>query len=130
MCNKAVETCLSALKFVSHWIVTKKLLQKLDNIVSSNDDIDLNDIDAFMWHDIELVKLFRDDVRLNTIYLYNIKLDGDNFDEDDPTNIVLVRLIAQYNWKNKVKHVKIDSQRINVSVMASNKSLEFVYDKK
>ena len=45
MCDKAVDVCLPALEFVPDWFLTDKMLEKFDNFVFSNDDVDLDDID-------------------------------------------------------------------------------------
>ena len=47
MCDKAVDACLSALKLVPDWLVISKMLETLDNVVISNDDIDLDYIDLY-----------------------------------------------------------------------------------
>ena len=39
MCDKAVDSYLLTLKFVPHWFVTSKMIEKLDSVVFSNDDI-------------------------------------------------------------------------------------------
>ena len=44
LCDKAVDVCISALKFIPDWFVTNKMLQKVDDAVFSNDDIDFDDI--------------------------------------------------------------------------------------
>ena len=59
--NKAVAACLSALKFVHNWFVTNEVLEKLDNVVFSNDDIYLDDIDS------DIVTFFSDGMGLVTI---------------------------------------------------------------
>ena len=43
---------------------------------------------------------------VNTIDLNNIYSDDDNLDEDDPTNIVTVRLIIWCNRYINVNHAK------------------------
>ena len=45
MSDKAVDTYMLALKFVSDWFVTNKMLEKLDGAVFSTDDIVFPDID-------------------------------------------------------------------------------------
>ena len=65
------------------------MLEKLDNVVFSNDDMDLNDID-----------FFSDGMIVVTIDPNYISLDDDYFDEDNPISIVPVRLIA---WCNRFK---------------------------
>ena len=80
MCDKAVDTCLPALKFAPDWFVTD---------VFSNDNIDLDNIDS------DTATFFNGGVGFVTMDLNNnINLDDGNFDEDDPTNIVLVGRIA------------------------------------
>ena len=39
MCDKTVDACLRALKLVPDWFVSNKMLEKLDDVVFSNDDI-------------------------------------------------------------------------------------------
>ena len=39
MRDEAVNDCLSALKFVPDWLVTNKMLEKVDNILFTNDDL-------------------------------------------------------------------------------------------
>ena len=134
MCGKAVDACLPTLKFVPDWFITNKILEKVDNLVFCNDDIDFDDIDP------DIVTLFNDDMGLATIDLNDINLDYDKFDEGDPTNFVLVRLIAWCNIflniclniciKNNGKQVKKDRCRINAYIMASKKSVVLVYDKR
>ena len=77
------------MKFVPYWFVTNKMLEKLGNVVFSNDDMDLNDID-----------FFSDGMIVVTIDPNYISLDDDYFDEDNPISIVPVRLIA---WCNRFK---------------------------
>ena len=53
MCGKAVAACLSALKFVSDWFITCKMLDDLDNALSCNDniDLDIDDPDVNLFND-------------------------------------------------------------------------------
>ena len=44
MCDRAVDACLPALKPVLDWFITNKMLEKQNNVVFANDDIDLDDI--------------------------------------------------------------------------------------
>ena len=37
ICNKAVDDCLAALKFILDWFVTNKMLEKLDNPLHPHD---------------------------------------------------------------------------------------------
>ena len=92
--NKAVVACLLALKFVPDWVATSKTLEILDDIVFSNKDIDLADIDS------DIVTFFCDDACLKNLHLPNINVDDDNFDDDDPETRIHVKLLALSN-KNK-----------------------------
>ena len=38
MCDKAVDDCLAALKFIPDWFVTSKMLEKLHDALLTNDD--------------------------------------------------------------------------------------------
>ena len=46
MYDKTIDAFLPTLKFVPDWIVTNKILEKLGNVLSFGDDIDLDDIDS------------------------------------------------------------------------------------
>ena len=70
MCNKAV-VYLPVLKFVPDWVVTNKMIEKLDDVLFSNDDI------VFVNEDPDNVIIFSDELGLNTIYVNNINLDDD-----------------------------------------------------
>ena len=54
--EKAVDSYLLALNFVSDWVVTNKIIEKLDNAVFSIDDIIFGEIESdivtFFIHDI------------------------------------------------------------------------------
>ena len=39
MCDKAADDYLAALKFVTDWFVTSKMLQKRNNALHANDDL-------------------------------------------------------------------------------------------
>ena len=74
MCDKAVNCCLLALKFVPDWFVMNKMMEKLDSAVFSNDYIAFGDSD--------FVTFFSRDVGLN-----NINFGDDPFDFCDPEAI-------------------------------------------
>ena len=81
MCDKAVDACLPALKFIPDWFFINKMLEKLDDIIFFNDNI------VFVNTDSDNVTFFSDAMGLNTIDLNNINLNDRNFDENDPENI-------------------------------------------
>ena len=61
------------------------MLEKLDDVIFSNNDL------VFVCEDSD-VTFISDDMGLNTMYLHNINLDDDDFDDDDPETIIHVRL--------------------------------------
>ena len=75
-----------------------KMLEKLDNVVFSN------------YIDLDIITYF-----IDVIYLININLDDDSFDEDDLANIVLIR--PDVIDLNNVKYVKkkIDKELIPIA---------------
>ena len=84
------------------------MLEKLNNIVFSNNDVDLDDIDS------DIDTLFSDDMGLVNIDLNNINRDGNNFDEDDPETITHVGLMA---WHNRLKQRKPCKKMIGNGLM-------------
>ena len=73
-------------------------------------DIGLDDIKS------DIVIYFNDGMGLNTIDHNNINLNDDNFDEDRPTNIVLVRLIAWCNrFEQRKECKKIDRDSMSIA---------------
>ena len=63
------------------------MLENFDDKIFYTNDTDLHDIDS------DFATFFSDDMDHNTIDLKNINVDDDNFDGDDPTSIVFVRLM-------------------------------------
>ena len=92
--DKAVDSYLPTLKFVSDWFVTSKMVQKLDNAVFSNDNLVIGDIDS------DIITFFSNYINLNSINLSNINLDDNNFDGYDLVTINQIRLMA---WCDKYK---------------------------
>ena len=63
MCGKAVDARLPALKFVPDWLVTNKMLEKLDNAVFVTGST------IFFHEDSGHVTFFSDDMGLYTIHI-------------------------------------------------------------
>ena len=103
MLKYCLDTCMSALKFVPDWLVTSKMLEILDNIVFSNDDINLNYLDC------DIVTFLSDDMDVNTIGLNNI-----NLDDNDLEIMIHVRPVA---WCNEYKQCKTFEKEFSKDVM-------------
>ena len=120
--DKAVDSCLLALKFVPDWFVKNEMIEKLDSVqiqtffwsvfscvrteygdlwskldtfqtvVFSNDYIVFRDLDSYFF------TFFSIDIGLNIIALDDIDLDDYYFDYLNPETINHVKLMA---WHNK-----------------------------
>ena len=82
---------LLTLKFAPDWLVTNRMLEKLDNFVFSSDAIIFNHVDY------NIITFLSDNVDFNTIGLHNINFNNDNFDEEDPEVIIHVGLMDRPN---------------------------------
>ena len=96
MCNEAVDDCLAALKFITDWFVTSKMLGKFDNTLHANDDI------LFYNEDCYKVTFIANQKHILAVDLEKINLDN-NFGEDDPDAIIRIRFLA---WRSKFKRCK------------------------
>ena len=98
-CDKVADFYLITLfdKFISDWLVTNKMFEKLDNSVVSNVDIFFDDVDS------NIVTFLSDNMGVNTIDINNINVDDDTLDKDDPETINNCRIIT---WFNRLKRRK------------------------
>ena len=107
MCEEAVEDCLAALKLVPYWFVTSEIIKKLfialyaaDNILYFNEDSS----DAiFNCNGMGILNIDLNDININN-----------NFDEDDPDTIILIRLLA---WHIKFEKRKELKKELNKELM-------------
>ena len=82
MCDEAVDDCLAALDFVPDSFVASKMVEKLftalygdENILNFNEDS--SDV-TFSCNEMGIL----------SVNLNNINLDGTNYEQDDPENII------------------------------------------
>ena len=61
MCNKAVDVCLLASKFVPDWFVPREMLDTLNKVVFCNNDTNLDFIDS------NIVRFFADNVNILSV---------------------------------------------------------------
>ena len=97
MCDKALEGCLWTWKFVADWFVSSKIIEILNNVVFSNNDI------GFDYIDSDIVTFFSDDMEIYTIDLSNINLDGNGNNDDDLETMIHVRLMSLVNEYKECK---------------------------
>lgn len=80
-----------ALKVVPDWFLTNKIVDILNKVVFSNNDIDFNYIDP------DIITLFCDDIGINTININIINLDGN---DDNIETMINVKLVT---WRSRYK---------------------------
>ena len=88
ICNKAVDDCLAALKLAPDWFVTRKTIKKLFTVLYVDENI------LYFNEDSSNVVFNYNEMSIRNIDLNCIKLDDNNFFEDDPDTIIHVRLLA------------------------------------
>ena len=87
MCGEAVGDCLAALKLVPDWFVTSKMNKKPFTALHVDENI-------LYFNEVSGDAIFNcNEMDILNIDLNNINLD-DNFDEDDPGTMILIRLLA------------------------------------
>ena len=87
MCDEAVDDSLAALKLIPDWFVTSKMIKKLYTALNADENI------FYFNEDSGNVVFSCNEVGILNIDLNNINLDN-NFDEDDPDTIILIRHLA------------------------------------
>ena len=99
MCDKAVDDCLAALKFIPDWFVTSKMLEKFHDALLINDDTY-----SLFWWRFYKVTFFADEIGILGVNVDKINLaDVNDFYEDDPEIIIHVKHL---DWHNKFQKCK------------------------
>ena len=95
MCDKSVDAFLPTLKFVPNSFFNNKMLEKLGDVVFSNDDIVLFIEDSNNAKFLVMIQALRLHMLIIlTTYVNNINLYDGSFDDDDSQNIIHVRVMA------------------------------------
>ena len=87
MCDEAVDDSLAALKIILDWFVTSKMIKKLFTALYADDNI------LYFNEDSGNVVFSCNEMAILNVDINNISLDN-NFNEDDPYSIILIRLLA------------------------------------
>ena len=96
MCDEAVDDSLATLKLIPDWYVTSKMIKKLFTALYADEDI------LYYNEDSGNVVFNCNEMGIPNIDLNNLNLDN-NFDEDDPDTIILIRFLA---WQIKFEKWK------------------------
>ena len=99
MCDEAADDSLATLKLISDWFVTSKTIQKLFTALNVDENI------LYFNEDFGHVVFKCNGMGILDIELDNINYDN-NFDEDDPDTIILIRLLPWYIKFGKCKELK------------------------
>ena len=89
----------AALKLIPHWFVTSKMIEKFYTSLYADDGL------LFFDEDFGDVTFCCDGLGILSWNVSNINLDN-NFDEDDPDTIILIRLLAWHSKFEKRKALK------------------------
>ena len=108
MCDKAVDDCLAALKFVPNWFVTSKTIKKLFTVLYTDENIPNFD------EDFGSVVFNCNGMDILNIDLNCMNLDDNNFDEDDSGTIIHVRFLA---WHIKFEKRKALKEELNAELI-------------
>ena len=107
MCDKAVDDSLAALKLIPDWFFTSKMIKKLYAALYADENI------LYFKKNSENVVFSCNEMGILNMDLNNINIDN-NFDEDDPDAIILIRLLA---WHIKFEKCKELRKRISEELM-------------
>ena len=86
MCDK-VDDCLAPSKFVPDWFVTSKMIKNLFTALYADENI------LYSNENSGNVTFCCNEMGILIVNLGNINLDDTNYEEDDPDNIIFIRLL-------------------------------------
>ena len=87
MCDEAADDSVAALKLIPDWLVTRKMIKRLYTALYADDGL------LFFDESSGDVTFCCNEMSILSVNLNNINLDN-NFDEDNPDAIILIRLLA------------------------------------
>ena len=94
MCDKVVDGCLAGLKLILHWFFTNKMIESIFTVLYADENLL-----EFNEGSVNIIFFCNKMVILN-IDVDNINLDN-NFDEDHPDSIILIRLLVSLMVEHK-----------------------------
>ena len=107
MFDETVDYSLATLKPMPDWFVTSKIIKNLNTAVYVGENI------FYFNGDSDNVVFNCNEMGILNIDLDNISLDN-NFDEDDPDTVILIRFLA---WHIKFEKRKALKKELNEELM-------------
>ena len=100
MCDKTVDDCLAALKFVPDWFVTSKMIKRLFTALYTDKNI------LFFNEYFGNVIISSNEMGVLNIDLNNINLGNTNYEEYDSDTIIHIRLLSWHIEFEKRKELR------------------------
>ena len=100
MCDKTVDDCLAALKFVPDWFVTSKMIKRLFTTSYADENI------LFFNEYFGNVIISSNEMGVLNIDLNNINLGNTNYEEYDSDTIIHIRLLSWHIEFEKRKELR------------------------
>ena len=101
MCDKTVDYCLAALKFVPDWFVTSKMIKRLFTALYADENI------LFFNEYFGNVIISSNEMGVLNIDLNNINLGNTNYEEYDSDTIIHIRRLS---W-----HIEFEKRKEKLS---------------
>ena len=108
MCDEAVNDSLAALKLIPNWLVTSKMIKKIFTALYADENV------LYFNEDSGDAVCNYNEMSIVNVDLNNINLD-DNFDEEDPNIIILIKLLTCHTKFEKRKELK---KELNYELMS------------
>ena len=108
MCDEAVDNFLRTLNFNPDWFITNKMIKNLFIAFYADENI------LYFDKDIGNAIFSYNEMGILNIELNCINLDDNNFNEDDCSAIIHVRLLA---WRTKFEKCKALEKELNEELM-------------
>ena len=99
MCYEAVDNSLATWKLILNWFVTSRMIKNLFTALYADENI------LYFNEDSGNVVFNCNEMGIFNIDLNNINLDN-NFDEEDPDTIILIRFLVWHPKFEKRKELK------------------------
>ena len=100
MCDKTVDYCLAALKFVPDWFVTSKMIKRLFTALYAHENT------LFFNEYFDNVIMSSNEMGVLNIDLNNINLGNTNYEEYDSDTIIHIRLLSWHIEFEKRKELR------------------------